>query len=505
MRTCAAFLLTVLFLTPVRADSPTGKVVDDLWEVAHLEGARVGYFRTTVREVAEGEEKLYRTTQQMELTLKRFNAIVKVRAETGSEETPGGRVTAVSMRLPQDRGELLLKGTVTREGLHVKVDGGRIDKVIPWNDQVIGLYRQERLFQEQKVKSGDAFSFLSYEPTINHVVTIQVKVGVSEEVDTPKGKRSLLRVEGKPNKVEVPGASVQLPGMVVWLDEKRAVVRRQIELPGMGMILTHRTTREVALAEGGAVASLPDVGERTYIGLNRAITNPHATRSVVYRVTMKEDDDPTSALAQDARQVHKNVKGQSFEVHVRAVRTPTEVENPSQEAREEYRKSCSYIDSDDPKIRGMAKEIVGPERDPLAKARRIERWMHGAMRLDNTVSFCKASEVAQRRAGDCRQHAMLTTALCRASGVPSRTAIGLVPMIDPRGRPAMAYHMWSEVWVKGQWLALDSTLGQGAIGAAHLKIADHSWYEVESLQPLLAVQRVLGKMAIEVLNVDGRP
>jgi hypothetical protein len=69
----------------------------------------------------------------------------------------------------------------------------------------------------------------------------------------------------------------------------------------------------------------------------------------------------------------------------------------------------------------------------------------------------------------------------------------------------MAFHMWTEVWVKGQWFAIDATLGQGSIGAAHIKIADHSWYDTQSLTPLLPVVRVLGKMDIEIVSVNGVP
>ena len=71
-----------------------------------------------------------------------------------------------------------------------------------------------------------------------------------------------------------------------------------------------------------------------------------------------------------------------------------------------------------------------------------------------------------------------------------------------RHGPEMGFHMWTEVWIKGQWLALDSTLGRGSIGAAHIKISDHSWHDMHSLKPLLPVHRVLGKMTIEVLNVE---
>jgi transglutaminase-like putative cysteine protease len=62
--------------------------------------------------------------------------------------------------------------------------------------------------------------------------------------------------------------------------------------------------------------------------------------------------------------------------------------------------------------------------------------------------------------------------------------------------------MWAEVWIDGRWRALDATLGYGRIGAAHLKIADQSWHDERSLTPLLPVVRVLGKLAIEVVNVS---
>ena len=91
--------------------------------------------------------------------------------------------------------------------------------------------------------------------------------------------------------------------------------------------------------------------------------------------------------------------------------------------------------------------------------------------------------------------------MCRAEGVPSRTAIGLI-YVEKAGKPSFGFHMWTEALIDGQWLALDGTLGQGFVGADHLKVADHSWHGVESLTPLLPVNRILGKTTIEVLSVE---
>jgi len=46
-------------------------------------------------------------------------------------------------------------------------------------------------------------------------------------------------------------------------------------------------------------------------------------------------------------------------------------------------------------------------------------------------------------------------------------------------------------------------LGQGSIAATHVKIADHSWYDTHSVTPLLSVARVLDKLSIEVISVNG--
>jgi transglutaminase-like putative cysteine protease len=90
--------------------------------------------------------------------------------------------------------------------------------------------------------------------------------------------------------------------------------------------------------------------------------------------------------------------------------------------------------------------------------------------------------------------------MCRAAGVPSRTAIGLIYVDKPAG-PVMGFHMWTEVLVNGGWLGIDATLGRGGIGPAHLKITDHSWHNVQSLNPTLPVLRVLGKVSLRVLRV----
>jgi transglutaminase-like putative cysteine protease len=167
----------------------------------------------------------------------------------------------------------------------------------------------------------------------------------------------------------------------------------------------------------------------------------------------------------------------------------------------EFLASCRYIDADHERIRNLAQRAVGDEKDPWRKALRIERWVKTNLRVDNAQDIVPASQVAANLRGDCRSAALLTAALCRAEGIPARTALGLIYVL--KGRPQFGFHMWTEVWIEGQWLGLDGTLGRGGVSATHLKVSDHGWFNVESLTPLLPINRVLGKMTIDVISVEG--
>ena len=73
---------------------------------------------------------------------------------------------------------------------------------------------------------------------------------------------------------------------------------------------------------------------------------------------------------------------------------------------------------------------------PGRSALRIEKYVWRKIAKKNyTITFATASQVAENLEGDCRQHAVLAAAMCRAAGVPSRTAVGLVYVLDASASP----------------------------------------------------------------------
>jgi transglutaminase-like putative cysteine protease len=513
MRLHAGWLLGLLLSVPL-ASPAVGRASDggpsppapqdEYWESATVDGARIGFAHTATEAIGDGPQRRLRTTNALELNLRRQGAAVRLRVEQGTEETPEGRVVAVSMRQYHDRNlRLDLAGALDGDRMRVVVDNGRLERRLPWADDVVGLAGRDRLFRERRPRPGDRFTFTTYEPIVNTLVTMRVAVGNPEEVATPAGKRRLLRADLTPDRLEAPGVSVQLPPTVLWLDDDFVPQRRQIEMDGLGVVLLQRVGREAALAPVGAAPRAADIGLKGLVPLDRAVPRAHASRSAVYRITLRGDADAAAAFVQDAHQEAGAARGESFELLVHPARRGVgRADAP--EPGPEFREPCHFIDSDDPGVRELARRAAGGEPDPWRKAQRLERWVKANLRVDNAAPLASAAQVARDLRGDCRHAALLTAALCRAEGLPARTAIGLV-YVERAGRPYLGFHMWTEVWVAGQWLGLDGTLGLGGVGAGHVKVTDHHWHDTPSLTPLLPLNRVLGKMTVEVLRVEAGP
>lgn len=468
------------------------KPAEEFHEQVLLDGRKIGTYHLAI---TAADSKQIRAVATLDLTLKRYGSTVRLRREESTLEAPDGKVEGISMKQGVPGGkQLSLTGVLDRDHMHVRGDGGRVDRHVPWPADVVGLRGQQTIFAGKKAKPGDRFMFRRYEPTYNRVLSVNAAVKGRETVDLLGERKSLLAVELAPEKIEGAGVTVRPAKSFVWLDESLSIVRRQQEIDGLGTVVFVRTTRDKAL--GGAMSPV-DIGTRSLVALDRALTRPYDSRAIVYRVTVRDEDDPASVLSRDEHQEIRNVRGSSFELRVRPAR-PGE----KGEAKPElvYLAPSHFIDHEDERVAELTRKAVGSESDPWKKAVRVERYVRNAMRNDNEASLAPASVIARSLRGDCRHHAFLTAAMCRSAGLPSRTAIGLLYVY--RGGPKFGFHTWTEVLIDGRWLGIDSTLGKGGVSAAHVKVTDHGWYDTASLAPLIPVSRALGKLRFEVLKAE---
>jgi hypothetical protein len=484
----ASLSVAALAQEPLSTPKPAnGTLVREEWQAASIDGLRAGYVQLTVHDLESNGMKFQRASRLLSLTLKRFGDIAKVEAITGTDELPDGRVLGIFMR--QGLGKevhLTVRGVVQNNQLNVTAEGKmQFNKSIPWDPTVLGTLGELNQVGKIKPQPGHKWSYMIYEPIINALVKVDAIAIGYEELTVSGKKYNLLKITAQPQAV----AGVTLPASSFWFDAKYEMIRSETIMPGLGKLLLDRTTRDVALQPCVG----PDLGWRQAIELKTRLAAAHDGVAVAYRMRFKNDKDPLTVFSKDERQTLRlNDKG-DLEITVQAIRKPPEKPTAEPAPGAEYTTNNNFITSEDDLVKRHSASATGRETDPWKKAKLIERWVHTNMKVLNfTEAMAPAGHVAKTLEGDCTEYSMLSAAMCRAAGVPSRTALGLV-YVDGQDKrpPVFAMHMWTEVWVNGQWLGLDSTLGRGSIGPAHIKVTDHSWSGVTTMTPLMPLMRLM--------------
>lgn len=472
-----------------------GPLVAEFWDAVYLEGAKAGYAYYRYQEVKIRGKPFIQATSTLELTVRRFGQPVVLAMSIADYETPQGQVASltISMQVGRDQ-RIVRRGTVLGKELVMQVQFGQQpprEVKIPWSAEAIGLYAEERFFSEQEWRPGQERSYVKFLPELDRFVRCQVKAEDYESGPHTSG-RKWLRLRVRFEKV----ANLELPDAWLWLDEKGRLARQEMTWPDLGKMVLVRTSREQALSpsEQGTV----DIGLRQVLRLPQPIPRPLQAQRIVYRLQLKSGQFGEGLFPQDERQRLLRRQPNLLELEVKGGITPTDNGGESPQPPAEYLRSNQVVNCEDKLVQELARRAVGQERDPWRKALLIERWVHANMKKGTfTESFASADEVARSREGDCTEHAVLAAAMCRAVGVPSRLALGVVYVEQLR---AFVPHMWTEVWIRGRWYGLDATLGRGHVSATHIKIAHHSWNDVQPLRPLLVFRSLLPHLTIEVIE-----
>jgi hypothetical protein len=492
---------------PQPTEAKDGKPIFDYWFAVSVDGHPVGYVNWSAKETERNGKTFATGVRTLNLTFARFGQTATLWGEEATVESRTGEVLVTSMRqkLGKDQ-ELALTGMVEGKTLKVRGEGvaaGASDT--PWPGGVVGLVREPGLFRELKLKKGESFEYPSYIPTVNRVVktTLTFEDEETKALWPRTAERKLLRFLTKPERI----GKLKLPSSTTWVDaETFEPLLLETDFPALGGRLTFlRTTKEAATAP---VTRPIELFNAQSIRLDREISGIHGKGSVVYKVSIPRDDEPDTVFATDGRQEVKKLdaEARTFELHVSARHGPRKDAKPEPAPDKEFTASNYFINWDNDLVKAhAAKAVAGLPATATAweKALAIEKWVKANMKaFEFSQAMATADNVAKTLVGDCTEYAMLSAAMCRAVGVPSRTALGVVYAPGPGGKPFLAYHMWTEVYAGDQWVPIDATLAQGGVGPGHIKIADHSWHEEKSVAPLLPVLRALtAKPAVEVLKV----
>jgi transglutaminase-like putative cysteine protease len=147
------------------------------------------------------------------------------------------------------------------------------------------------------------------------------------------------------------------------------------------------------------------------------------------------------------------------------------------------------IESDNPRIREQAEQLVGGEKDAYTAAKKIVTWVAATLQKDYGASADRATDVLRQRKGDCTEHSLLTVSLLRAAGIPARRVDGVIYMVNQDGVPALYWHEWVEAFV-GEWTQMDPTFNQVVADATHFGVGLEGNAEITPLIGQLKVVEV---------------
>ena len=158
----------------------------------------------------------------------------------------------------------------------------------------------------------------------------------------------------------------------------------------------------------------------------------------------------------------------------------------SEEERAEALQPHGAVNSKHPAIEAQALALTAGLRGDRHRAEALLKWVHKTLKKQLATHIPSASQVLERRVGDCTEHTWLFVALARASGLAARPVYGL--MYIDSDEPGFGYHAWADVAIDGRWLAVDPTWGQMPADATHIRLGEDG----------MAVASVMGGLGISL-------
>ena len=150
----------------------------------------------------------------------------------------------------------------------------------------------------------------------------------------------------------------------------------------------------------------------------------------------------------------------TFENHVRYVKPDPALALSQQPSfyTEEYPPHIAFT----PYLRMLCDEIVGEEKNPIGKARKIYDYITGKMMYSFMRGYITMPNVSEYGAscmkGDCGVLALLFITLCRIAGVPARWQSGVYIAPGDEGM-----HDWAQFYAAPYgWLFADLSFGNSA-------------------------------------------
>jgi hypothetical protein len=455
--------------TPVVDADRAGGGADE-WMGVYHQSQKIGYTHQHVERDAQG----YAFAESSLLRLTVMDSPQTVRTQVRGRAGTDYALRQVEFELSSGAGHLVAQGVIEGETLRLTMRTGEdvSERTIPVHEPLYIASLVRNLLPANGLQPEQRFDLLVFDPTA--LANGRLSVVVEGKEPVPDGGPG---VHGWRVREEFHGLRT-----TAWLDDAGGVLREE---GPMGLTLV-RESQDDAMHRGWNADALFDVVARAAVPVARPIVDPRNRRQVRLRLS---GIDAARVPSDDQQQWDGSVLTITRPDlgRLQSYRLPY----TGNEHAEELRPSA-LLQSDHPRVRMLARQIVGEHADAAEAARRLNDWVYATLRKVPTMSLPNALQVLDMGEGDCNEHAVLLAALGRAAGLPTRVVAGAV-YVDG----AFLYHAWCEVWL-GRWVSIDPAFGQFPADATHIK------FVAGGPEEQIAMVDIIGRLGVEVL-ADGAP
>jgi len=455
--------------TDVVVQNKTGfRAPEQEWMEIFLHDRKIGYSHSRIQPLESG----YVVHETLLLRLNLLGRPSLIRSETRALLDHAFHLKNFNFSMQSGATSFGLRGEVKDHWMIIKRKGSPERKIRLEEPLYIGSSLNP-LFKNEALAVGKSFRISFFDPS------------------TLSRKRMMIRVTGRET-IRIYGISYRtyrletdLLGQHIcfWVDEEGDLLKES-GLMGMCLVRSNPSRAAKNISQSGG----EEFYELASVKADRRLPRPRALRYLKVQLPGIEKTPFDVSALQGGRQQYRQGTLEITGETTPPVGSYSLFAEPRSAGMKIYLQPEFNIEVDDPEIRRRARKIAGGEQDPVRVARRLLAWVYVKIEKRPVMAVPSAREVLKTRVGDCNEHAVLLTALLRASGIPARLCAGLV-----YAKGKFYYHAWTECWL-GQWISMDATLNQIPADATHIVLARGS------LKNQTAIIALMGKLKIKVLD-----
>jgi len=452
-------------------NTSTIKKIQDDWMEIYLKDQKIGYSTTRISPLG----KDYLIYEEIVLNFNLMGQASLMRTSTRSIVDQGFLLKSFLLKVDSGVVNFRVSGKVEGRRMQIEVGEGKRKKthtISLSGPPVIGS-GMSQFFRGRPLETGESFKFFLFDPSTMAQKRMVIKVAAKEPLVINRLKYSTYRLE-----TEMWGQD-----LIFWLNEKGEVLKEE-GFMGLTLIRSNAATAPRNL-EGGKVY---DFYEMASINVKPKLINTDKLTSLRLKVEgLRDTHFDTDVFNRGRQRFREGI----LEITREKIPLKATYKVPFPDLSGEmkpYLKAELNIQSDDRAIKEKAGEIVGDQSDPAAAAEKLMAWVYNNVEKKPVISVPSAVEVLKTRVGDCNEHAVLLTALLRASKIPARECVGLVYV---KGR--FFYHAWTEGYL-GRWISMDPTLNQMPTDPTHIKLV-HGGLEKQA-----NIIALIGKLKFKIVD-----